>query len=138
MVTYNGHGSLDMWGKEQVLTLEALENLRPQAHPPIVLQFTCLTGLFAHPTTPSISEIMLSHENGPVLIIAATSLTLPNNQEPFAQSLIHALQNPDNLRMGDALLEAQNAVNISSAPWLQEIIDTFGLLGDPSTVIIRP
>ena len=33
---------------------------------------------------------MLSHENGPVLIIAATSLTLPNNQEPFAQSLIHA------------------------------------------------
>lgn len=138
LVTYNGHGSLDMWGKEQVLTLEALENLRPQAHPPIVLQFTCLTGLFAHPTTPSISEIMLSHENGPVLIIAATSLTLPNNQEPFAQSLIHALQNPDNLRMGDALLEAQNAVNISSAPWLQEIIDTFGLLGDPSTVIIRP
>lgn len=138
LVTYNGHGSLDMWGKEQVLTSEAVRRMRPRTTPPIVLQFTCLTGLFAHPTTPSISEIMLTQANGPVLIIAATSLTLPNNQEPFAHHLLQALHNPANQRMGDALLEAQNALNTPQTPWLQEIVDTFGLLGDPSARLVRP
>jgi hypothetical protein len=139
LVTYNGHGSLDMWGKDEVFTLDAVTGLRPRtSSTPIVLQFTCLTGLFAHPNTTSISEAMLTHENGPVLIIAATSLTLPNNQEPFAQSLIQGLQNPANQRMGDALLEAQRQLNVTAAPWLQEIVDTFGLLGDPSALIARP
>ena len=139
LVTYNGHGSLDMWGKDQVLTMEAVRSLRPHSFAsPIVLQFTCLTGLFAHPTVNSISETMLSHEQGPVLIVAATSLTLPNNQEPFAQHLIQALQNPANLQMGDAFLEAQRNVDVAAAPWLQEIVDTFGLLGDPGTRIVRP
>jgi hypothetical protein len=139
LVTYNGHGSLDMWGKDQVLTMDAVRSLRPHSSAsPIVLQFTCLTGLFAHPTVNSISETMLSHEQGPVLIVAATSLTLPNNQEPFAQHLIQALQNPANLQMGDAFLEAQRNVDVAAAPWLQEIVDTFGLLGDPSTRIVRP
>ncbi len=139
LVTYNGHGSLDMWGKDEVFTLDAVTGLRPRtSSAPIVLQFTCLTGLFAHSNTISISEAMLTHENGPVLIIAATSLTLPNNQEPFAQSLIRGLQNPANQRMGDALLEAQHQLNVTAAPWLQEIVDTFGLLGDPSALIVRP
>lgn len=139
LVTYNGHGSLDMWGKEQVLTMDALGRLRPQTYAsPIVLQFTCLTGLFAHPTTQSISETMLYHEQGPVLIVAATSLTLPNNQEPFAQNLLQTLHDPAYMRMGDAFLAAQRNLNGATAPGLQEIIDTFGLLGDPSTRIVRP
>ncbi|MBK9054715.1 MAG: hypothetical protein IPL78_28555 [Chloroflexi bacterium] len=139
LVTYNGHGSLDMWGKDEVFTLDAVTGLRPRtSSTPIVLQFTCLTGLFAHPNTTFISEAMLTHENGPVLIIAATSLTLPNNQEPFAQSLLRGLQNPANQRMGDALLEAQHQLDVTQAPWLQEIVDTFGLLGDPSALIVRP
>lgn len=139
LVTYNGHGSLDMWGKEQVLTLEAVGELRPQTYAsPIVLQFTCLTGLFAHPTTQSISETMLYHEQGPVLIVAATSLTLPNNQEPFAQNLLQTLRDPAYMRMGDAFLAAQRNLNGAASPGLQEIIDTFGLLGDPSARIVRP
>lgn len=138
LVTYNGHGSLDMWGKEEVFTLEAVSGLRPQTNSPIVLQFTCLTGLFAHPFTTSISETMLAHDDGPILIVAATSLTLPNNQEPFAQALIGALRNPANQRMGDALLTAQRSLDVQQAPGLQEIVATFGLLGDPSALLVRP
>ena len=138
LLTYNGHGSLDMWGKEEVFTLAAVSDLRPQTNSPIVLQFTCLTGLFAHPFTPSISETMLAHEDGPILIVAATSLTLPNNQEPFAQALIGALRDPATQRMGDALLFAQQSLNQPEAPGLQEIVATFGLLGDPSALIVRP
>jgi hypothetical protein len=101
------------------------------------MQLTCLTGFFAHPTISSLSEEMLLHDSGPVLIVAATSLTLSSSQTPFGISLVDELQNPDNVRIGDAVNTAKAALDVTLDN-LREISDTFGLLGDPSTLIVRP
>jgi hypothetical protein len=101
------------------------------------LQLTCLTGFFAHPTLASLSETMLLHETGPVLIVSATSLTLSSSQAPFGINLINELQNPETIRIGDAVNNAKAALDVSILS-LREINDTFGLLGDPSAVIVRP
>lgn len=137
LVSYTGHGSPDMWGKEELLSSEAVENLAAQTVPPIVLQFTCLTGYFAHPEIVSISETMLKHKGGPVLLVAATSLTLSSYQEPFALALVEAIQNPQLLRMGDVMQQAANSLDVQQ-PAFREIVDSFGLLGDPSALIVRP
>ena len=137
LLAYTGHGSLELWGKDNVFSTEAIDQLRPQNTPPIVLQLTCLSGLFAYPETTSLSEMMLTHEGGPVLTISATSLTLSSHQEPFATSLLQALQDREVLRIGDALQQAKESLDVSIAG-LREISDTFGLLGDPSTLIVRP
>ncbi len=137
LVTYTGHGSLQLWGKEGILTAAAANSLRSTGAPPVVLQLTCLTGLFSHPEIKSLSEIMLTQPRGPVLIIGATSLTLSTHQEPFAASLLQALQNPSFERIGDALLHAKRSLDVSSVG-LREISDTFGLLGDPSALVVRP
>lgn len=138
LVAYTGHGSLDMWGKENVFSRAAVPSLKSAGAPPIVLQFTCLTGFFAHPQTTSISEAMLHHDEGPVLLVAATSLTLSSSQEPFAVALLRALQDPAVERVGDALQAAKLSLDVASNDSLREISDTFGLLGDPSTIIQRP
>lgn len=126
ITTYIGHGSLQQWGQNN------LQNNLPNS--PILLQFTCLTGLFAHPTHPALAEQQLLSPNGPTHIIAATSLTLSAHQEPFAQALLNQLQPNTHKRIGNALLTAQQTL---AQPGQQEIHDTFLLLGDPTSTIVQ-
>ncbi len=137
LVSYTGHGSTERWGKEDVFSREAVDKLAAEGASPIVVQFTCLSGFFAHPEVVSISERLLLHDGGPVLVVAATSLTLSSSQEPFANMLVQALLDPGVTRMGDALQQAKAGLD-TSAPSLREVSDTFGLLGDPSAPIQRP
>ena len=81
---------------------------------------------------------MLRHENGPVLLIAATSLTLSGNQQPFALSLMQHMQDPAYKRIGDAFQAAKLDLAIENNNGLREISDTFALLGDPSALMVRP
>lgn len=136
LATYIGHGSLELWGKESLFHPAAVAGWNKQ-QPPIVIQFTCLTGLFAQPGVQSLAEVMIQHDNGPVLTVAATSLTLSTHQEPFAAALLQNLANPEFARMGDAFHHAQISLNIED-DGLREISDTFVLLGDPSARIVRP
>lgn len=137
LTTYIGHGSMSQWGKDDVFTLDAVNQLTNPT-PPIVLQLTCLTGLFAHPQDTSLSEKMLLHEGGPVLVIAATSLTLSSHQESFATTLLQELLDPSLIRIGDAFQQAKLSLPIDSHNGLREISDTFVILGDPTALIIRP
>lgn len=120
-----------------MLTTADVPSLQTPGVQPIVLQLTCLTGLFAHPEITSLSETMLTGEDGPAIIIAATSLTISAHQQPFASGLLAALQDPSVGRIGDALRLARQSLDLSNAG-LREVNDTFVLLGDPSTTIVRP
>ncbi|NJN53800.1 MAG: hypothetical protein HC804_03005, partial [Anaerolineae bacterium] len=136
LTTYIGHGSLALWGKDNLFNLDAVADLQSE-QPPIVIQLTCLTGLFAQPGIESLAEVMLQSKHGPVLTVAATSLTLSDHQEPFATALLQNLNDPTVERMGDAFQQAKLSLDISN-DGLREISDTFALLGDPSALIVRP
>ncbi|MFN2221633.1 MAG: C25 family cysteine peptidase, partial [Candidatus Promineifilaceae bacterium] len=103
-----------------------------------VLQLTCLTGLFAHPTIASLAEVMLLGEDGPLSIVAATSLTLSEHQQPFGVAFLKALQDPEVARVGDAFQQAKAQLDLESDNALREISDTFTLFGDPTALIRRP
>lgn len=138
IVGYVGHGALDIWGKNEFLNIDHIADFEPAGAQPIVLQFTCLTGQFGHPQVKSISEAMLQHDNGPVLLVAASSLTLSSQQAPFASALLRALQDPAYERIGDAFTTAKAALDVQRSSGLQEVSDTFNLIGDPSARIVRP
>ncbi len=137
LVTYTGHGSLELWGKEDVFSVGAVSRLSSTSAPPIVLQLTCLSGFFAHPEVNSLSEAMLIHAHGPVLLIGASSLTYSSDQEPFARGLLSGLQNPTLTRIGDVFQEAKLGLNIQRQG-IREVNDTFILFGDPSAHVLRP
>ncbi len=136
LTTYIGHGSISQWGKNDIFTMDSVPNLDTTT-PPIVLQLTCLTGLFSHPEQTSLSEAMLTTPNGPVILIAATSLTLSNNQETFANVFLAALKDPATERIGDAFQTGKIALDVNNIG-LREISDTFSLFADPSARVVRP
>lgn len=136
LTTYVGHGSVNRWGKEDIFNLDAVSGLQTTSSS-IVVQLTCLSGLFTQPGETSLTEAMMRHPQGPVLHIAATSLTLSSSQEVFAANLFRNLQDTTYTRVGDAVLEAKRALDVNNRGLL-EISDTFTLFGDPSALIVRP
>ena len=137
LAAYIGHGSISRWGKKGMVDLDSASSLSSET-PPILLQLTCLTGLFSHPVETSLTEALLTNPQGPVLTVAATSLTLSANQEPFAIELLQQIQDSNIIRIGDAFQNAKLSLEIDSTSGLREISDTFALFGDPSTIIMRP
>jgi hypothetical protein len=118
--------------------VDSVSRLNGSGSPPIVLQFTCLSGLFAHPETSSLSESLLLYNQGPVLLVGATSLTYSFDQEPFARELLIAIQDESLERIGDVFQSAKASLPIMERAGVREVSDTFTLFGDPSARVLRP
>ncbi len=137
LVAYFGHGSVNMWGKDRLFAVEDVPDLANE-HLPILINMTCLSGLFTHPRLLSLAEAMLLQPGGgAVAVLAPTSLTLPFDQSFLSQPLGRALLDPTITRLGDALLQAQRQVPVDGAG-TQDVIRTFLLLGDPALLLSGP
>ncbi|MCU0488122.1 MAG: C25 family cysteine peptidase [Anaerolineales bacterium] len=138
LVYYFGHGSLQMWGKDALFSVQDVPGLRKQVNLPVVVNLTCLTGLFTHPRQESLAEAFLFEpEAGAVAILAPTSLTLPEDQSYLSYGIAEALLDHPSARMGEAVLFAQNKI-LNEKPEAQDVLRTFLLFGDPALVIQRP
>ena len=135
VVAYFGHGSITQWGKDQLLQASEAPALATP-HLPIVINMTCLTGLFTHPRVTSLAEQLLAQPNGgSVAVLAPTSLTLATDQQFLSDQLARGLQTPGG-RLGDMLIGAHQALppdQLGAA----EIVQTFLLFGDPALQLPR-
>ncbi|MGH2544148.1 MAG: C25 family cysteine peptidase, partial [Ardenticatenaceae bacterium] len=132
VVNYVGHGSVQQWGKDQLLTAEEASALSNGNRLPIYINMTCLTGLFSHPQQQSLAESLLwASEGGAIAAIAPTSLTLPTNQTRLNEALLVELFSPDRPAIGEALDRAKQTVPLDTAND-HDIVATFNLLGDPA------
>jgi hypothetical protein len=130
LIAYFGHGSLKMWGKDRLFTIEDVQKLSNQSYP-ILLQMTCLSGYFVHPDISSISEELLWQPSGGVIAaISPTGLTFPGDQQKFSKALIEILLRSDSPTVGEALLHAWQS--LPDEPNANEVMKTFLLLGDPA------
>ncbi len=95
LVAYFGHGSLKMWGKDRLFTVDDAAGLENAALP-VVLNLTCLTGLYTHPEVESLADAFLFNPNGgAVAVLAPTSLTLAADQNFLTRPLVQEmLANP--------------------------------------------
>jgi hypothetical protein len=133
-ISYFGHGSVTMWGKDRLFTVEDAATLS-NAEYPIVINMTCLTGLFTHPRIESLAEALLFNpDGGAVAILAPTSLTLPGEQSLFSTPFGLALHSGVYEHLGDIFLFAQRDMSISS-PTNRDVLETFLLIGDPGLLI---
>lgn len=129
LMAYFGHGSLAMWGKDRLLHADDISSLAAGARTGVLLQFTCLSGLFTHPKAASLSEALLFQpQAGAAALLAPTSLTLASDQALLSAPLAQALQNQPSL--GTALLKAQRQVPVAQ-PGALDVLQTFLLFGDP-------
>ncbi len=135
VVNYVGHGSVQQWGKDQLLTAESASALTNGQRLPIFINMTCLAGLFSHPKQESLAESLLwAAEGGAIAAVAPTSLTLPTNQTQLNISLLQSLLSAERPTVGEALDAAKRTVILNTAND-HDIVATFNLLGDPA---LRP
>ena len=135
LAAYFGHGSVTLWGKDALLTAEEAANLQNGGNLPIMLNFTCLTGLFTQPDLPSLAEsLLLNPEGGVVAILAPTSPTLPSDQGFLSDAFAQALLDDALPRLGDVTLTAWRQVPVERAG-AKDVMLTFLLFGDPALVL---
>jgi len=138
LVAYFGHGGVNRWGKDRLFTVEDVDKLQNEGKPPVVINMTCLTGLFTHPTTESLAEAMLwDADGGAIAVLAPTSLTLPNDQSPLIQSFVQILLDNPTLPLGELLRRAREDIP-GDTKGLKDVTNTFLLFGDPALRIPHP
>lgn len=135
LTAYFGHGSLRMWGKDALFTTENTAALQNDQTLPVILNFTCLTGLFTHPQEISLAESYLwNPDGGAAAVLAPSSLTLPDNQQFLSNAIAQAHRDPPGDRLGDMVLEAWRSVPLDSQD-ARDVMRTFMIFGDPALVI---
>jgi hypothetical protein len=138
IVGYFGHGSVMQWGKDSLFTVQDAAALQNGNRLPLVINMTCLTGLFTHPRVQSLTETLLwKSDGGAVAVLAPTSLTLSSDQSVLSEALAQALANDRAARLGEVFLQAQRAVPAQDLG-AQDVLRTFLLFGDPALKLVQP
>jgi hypothetical protein len=138
LAAYFGHGSINLWGKDRLFSTEDVPNLDNQDKLPIILNFTCLAGLFTHPKVESLAEAFLwQPTGGAIAVLAPTSLTLTEDQAYLSDAIADELVDNPGGRLGDLLTKARRRV-LSENPSDTDVLFTFLLFGDPAIKLAGP
>jgi hypothetical protein len=141
LLGYFGHGSVELWAQEEVLSVDDVAKLDNRARLPIVFTVTCLSGLFQHPVKPSLGETLVRAGNGgAVAALVPSSAAVLTDQNVLAQRMAAALgasSAPDGPQtLGDVVLTAQQGIT-NASDGVREVLLTFNLLGDPTLPLAR-
>lgn len=138
IINYVGHGSVRVWGDERVFQVDDAEKLTNDGQYPIFTTFTCLNGYFNHPSDASLSEALLWQEGGGIVAaVAPSGRSLTAQQTPLADKFFDSLlEGGEAETIGEALqlAKASGATN----EYLQDVVHTFNLLGDPALRFRKP
>lgn len=136
LVTYVGHGSMNVWGKDKMFQIsdsDALDNSKL----PFLVTMTCLVGYFHHPTATSMGEeLLLNPKGGIVAGLMPTSESLASDQTELATNVYEHLFG-DAATVGEAIMLGKRDLNLDRN-LMQDLIETFTLLGDPALVLRKP
>jgi hypothetical protein len=133
LILYHGHSSVRQWAAERLFHRDDVAALRNAGRLPVVLQMTCLTGLFHEPGGTTLDETLLrAAEGGAVAVWGPTGLGVATGHQQLAQGfLAAAFQRPAGT-IGAGTLAGKLRLVASGASAL-DLLDTFTLLGDPAT-----
>ncbi len=134
---YIGHGSIDTWAAGPLFSGENVSALTNGDRLPILITPTCLDGYFYHPQKDSLTEDALFKRGGGIVAaLAPTGLSLSDAQDTLMVSLLTELFERGAPTLGEAMQRAKQAIP-RATPDQREVIDTFGILGDPALVLKR-
>jgi hypothetical protein len=135
LIFYFGHGSIDLWGKDKILSSPMIIDLPESSAAPILISFSCLNGYFIHPDKLSLAEGLLFHPGGGVVgIMAPTGLTTLESQEKIVFFYKNKLQLKNYTRIND-LIFPWNGKAFTEDSFFVENFETYIFFGDPAMSI---
>jgi hypothetical protein len=136
LVTYVGHGSMNVWAQEKILRTEDASALSNDALP-FMMTMTCLVGYFHHPQATSMGEELLFNPTGGVVAaLVPTSESLASDQSMLASNIYTHLFG-DAATVGEAIMLGKRDLS-AERDLMQDLIETFILLGDPALRLQQP
>lgn len=137
LVNYVGHGSMNVWAQEKMFKIEDVPLLDNGTALPFLVTMTCLVGYFHHPLATSMGEELLFKENGGVVAaLVPTSESLASDQRLLAER-IYARLFGGAPTIGEAIMLAKQDLPADRGI-MQDLIETFNLLGDPALALHLP
>jgi hypothetical protein len=131
VLSYLGHGGIQLWASENILDTSAVSLLARQEEQPILLTMNCLNGYFHFPFFDSLSEALVEADGrGAIAAISPTGLSLDEPAHIFHREMMKALFDPRYERLGDAVLAAEEAYAETGA--FPELLRIYHLIGDPA------
>jgi hypothetical protein len=131
LVSYIGHGGIHLWASENVFNKNDVAALSSQPRQPLVITLNCLNGFFHFPFFDSLAEAMVTAEDrGAIAAFSPSGLSLDEPAHRFHKILLEALLDEDNVRLGDAVLAAQERYLETGA--FPELLRIYHLFGDPA------
>lgn len=124
---YAGHSHYWGWATPKLLRTEDIAAMGPT---PLALaaSMTCFTGVFYHPNAPSLDEALLvAPDRGLAGAISPFSMGSPIGHRQMQGRILSSLLSEGTL--GEAMLAGKLALDTTQ----RDLIDTYGLLGDPAT-----
>jgi hypothetical protein len=131
LMSYLGHGGIQLWASENVFDGTRVPSLSPQAEQPFVLTLNCLNGYFHFPYFNSLAEELVKAEGkGAIAAFSPSGLSLNEPAQVFHELLLQELLSGRHRRLGDAVLAAQS--RYASSGSFPELLAIYHLLGDPA------
>ncbi|NNE19906.1 MAG: hypothetical protein HKN10_15650, partial [Myxococcales bacterium] len=134
---YTGHGGLDRFDDEGVLTSQDIPTLRPLL-PTIVTGMTCSTSRFEWPTVDALAEHMVDPANDfAIASWGASGVTMSYYGAKLGEAFATRLFNADNgaARLGDLVVSLHQE---EAAAYDPKALAVHVLLGDPALRLKRP
>jgi hypothetical protein len=133
-VVYTGHSGIDFWATNPVLMTTAnIDTLVNGNKLPIMLPMTCLEGYHHAPALSGFSETMVRFEGGgAVASYAPTGLQVQTGHDYLLTGFYEGVFEDNMPRVGQAIMNAKLNLAASGNGAIQDLHDTFILLGDPA------
>jgi hypothetical protein len=127
---------MNVWAQEKILRTEDATVLSNDALP-FMMTMTCLVGYFHHPQAISMGEELLFNPSGGVVAaLVPTSESLASDQSELASNIYTHLFG-DAPTVGEAIMLGKRDLS-AERDLMQDLIETFTLLGDPALRLQRP
>ena len=131
LVSYVGHGGINLWAGENFFNASDVASLSPQSQQPLLLTMNCLNGYFHFPYFNSLAEELLKAETkGVIAAFSPSGLSLNDPASLYHEALLRELFHGSHGRLGDAVLAAQERYADSGA--FPELLSIYHLFGDPA------
>jgi len=127
IVNFFGHGAIEQWADNGLLTSNDVQALNNGSRLPLVVMMTCANGSFVEKNTNSIAEMFLKTPNGgAVATLSASEATEPVLQMKLNLRFYQILFGNRDMRLGDVVrnAKADDTVHMIRRTW------TF--FGDPT------
>ena len=135
-LNYMGHGGLDRFAVEGLLTNADAAALNNGPNLPVVTGLTCLSARFACPGLDSLGETLVLNPNGgAVAVFAPTGYSFHYDAEQFGREFLQSAFKWNRRRLGDAVREAMD--DLGGYHRMPESLKVYNLLGDPALCMKR-